>query len=195
MGKVSNIFKRIVSAVVKVVKVIVKVVKFVVNAIINFVKGVLRGDIASIIMLVAIIFTFGAALGWFAPLIEISMSTAVVSSGFTILASEYQREKAVKMQKQAEKDLDQKAEAAQNDLNAQAAAEKARLNEHFSKMEGDRYHGYESGKFGIGSFEPEGVFTPDKPNVTSSKQSNLLSLLGFGLLLGGVVAYTTSDQE
>lgn len=195
MGKVSKFFKSIVSAVVKIVKVIVKVVKFIVNAIVNFVKGVLSGDLASIIMLVAIIFTFGAALGWFAPLLQISMSTAVVTTGFTILASEYQREKAVKMQKQAEEDLERQSDAARADLSVQAKAEEEKLQSHFNRMEGERYKGYESGEFGIGSFEPDGVLSPDAITTPSTKKSNYLGILAFGLMLGGSVAYGLSDGE
>lgn len=193
MGKVSKIFKSVVSAVVKIVKVIVKVVKFVVKAIVNFVKGVLSGDIASIVMLVVIIFTFGAALGWFAPLLQIQMSTAIVSTGFTILGSEYQRQKAAKMQKQAEEDLERKGDAARGDLEAQAKAEEERLQDHFNKMEDDRYQGFESGQFGIGSFEPDGVL-PDEPSVKKeSSGSNFLGLLAVGLVLGSSVAYGLSE--
>lgn len=193
MGKVSNVFKSIISAVVKIVKVIVKVVKFIVKAIVNFVKGVFSGDIASIVMLVAIIFTFGAALGWFAPLLQIQMSTAIISSSFTVLGSEYQRQKAAKMQKQAEQDLERQSDAARANLEAQAKAEEEKLQDHFNKMEGDRYKGFESGQFGIGSFEPDGVL-PDQPSIKKeSSVSSNLGLLAVGLVLGSSVIYGLSD--
>lgn len=193
MGKVSKVFKSIVSAVVKIVKVIVKVVKFIVKAIVNFVKGVLSGDIASIVMLVVIIFMFGAALGWFAPLLQIQMSTAIISTGFTILGSEYQRQKAAKMQKQAEEDLERQSDAARTDLEAQAKAEEEKLQAHFDKMEGDRYQGFESGQFGIGSFEPDGVLPDEPSSKKESSGSNMLGLLAVGLVLGSSVAYGLSD--
>lgn len=186
----SNPLKAIVKAITKVVKVIVKVVEFVVKAVVNFVKGVLKGDIASIVMLIAIVFTFGAAMLWWAAGLGITMTTAVVSSAFSILGSEYQRQKAEKMQKAAERDLKEQAADTEEKMTAELIQ---RNNDHFSEMEDNRYDGYQSGQFGIGSFEPDGTLPDDSGSVisdpSSSTQSiNALSLVGLSLIGGFVVA-------
>lgn len=192
MGKVSKIFKSIVRAVVKVVKVIVKVVVFIVKAVVNFVKGVFKGDIGSIVMLIAIVFTWGAALGLLGATLTISTTTAAFSTGFTVLASEYQRQKAEKMQKQAESDLEQQQAVAEEDLAKQAAAEEERLNNHFDQMENERYQGYESGTFGIGSFEPVGVLPGDSVAIAETK-SNPGILIVSGLLIGALASHMIGE--
>lgn len=186
----SNPLKAIVKAIVKVVKVIVQVVEFVVKAVVNFVKGVFKGDIASIVMLIAIVFTFGAALAWWAAGLGITITTAVVSSAFTILGSEYQRQKAEKMQRAAEKDLREQAA----DTEAKMTAELIdKNNSHFSEMENNRYDGYQSGQFGIGSFEPDGTLPVDsgetlKDDSLASQGSNSLALVSLSLIGGYVIA-------
>lgn len=208
MGSVSKAIKKIVSAVVKIVKVIVKVVVFIVKAIVNFVKGVFKGDIASIVMLIAIIFTFGAALGFLGPLLAsyVTIGGAVTMAAFTVLASEYQLEKAKKLQKSAEEDLAQQKKDAEidlaeqqsgikRDLDAQSAGEEARLKQHFEKMEGERYKGYESGTFGIGSFEPPAVLPKDTAVVdTNASISGKEFLFGCGLF-GTLIAYSALDNR
>lgn len=204
MGSVSKVLKKVVSAVVKIVKVIVKVVVFIVKAIVNFVKGVFKGDIASIVMLIAIIFTFGAALGFLGPLLAtyVTVGGAVTMTAFTVLASEYQVEKAKKLQKSAEDDLQQQKKDAEinlaeqqqgitRDLDAQSAAEEARLKQHFETMEGERYKGYESGTFGIGSFEPTGVLPndPTTPQVDNSSSSFLFGCGIIGTFIGLSMLY------
>lgn len=183
----SNPLKKIVKAVVKVVKVIVKVVKFVVKAVVNFVKGVFSGDIASIVMLIAIVFTFGAALGFWAAGLGITMTTAVTSTAFTVLGSEYQRQKAEKMKEAAERDLAEQANAEEERMTAELTAANE---EHFREMENNRYDGYVSGQFGIGSFEPiENDFGDGQSNLTqdtgnSSNVGATLSIIGISLLAG-----------
>lgn len=207
MGSVSKVLKKVVKAVVKIVKVIVRVVEFVVKAIVNFVKGVFKGDIASIVMLVAIVFTFGAALGFLGPLLAsyVSVGGAVTMASFTVLASEYQVEKAKKLQKSAEEDLAQQKKDAEinlaeqqqgvkRELDAQSAAEEQRLNQHFQSMEGERYKGYESGTFGIGSFEPSGVLPGDKKETTSSNSSSS-SLFGVGIVTAFLGFSLLQNQE
>lgn len=186
----SNPLKAIVKAITKVVKVIVKVVEFVVKAVVNFVKGVLKGDISSIVMLIAIVFTFGAAMLWWAAGLGITMTTAVVSSAFSILGSEYQRQKAEKMQKAAERDLKEQAADTEEKMTAELIQ---RNNDHFSEMENNRYDGYQSGQFGIGSFEPDGILPNGSGSVISDQSSssqgiNALSLVGLSLIGGFVVA-------
>lgn len=184
----SNPFKAIVKAITKVVKVIIEVVKFVVKAIVNFVKGVFKGDIGSIVMLIAIVFTFGAALGFWMAGLGITMTTAVVSTAFSILGSEFQRQKAEKMKKAAEADLHEQAAREEDRLTAELRASNEN---HFQKMEDGRYQGYESGEFGIGSFEPDGTFI-DQGNSSTvetlpSGQTSIGSTLGLVTLslLGG----------
>lgn len=208
MGSISKAVKKIVSAVGKIVKVIVKVVVFIVKAIVNFVKGVFKGDIASIVMLIAIVFTFGAALGFLGPLIAsyATIEGAIAMAAFTVLASEYQLEKAKKLQKSAEDELTQQKKDAEvnlaeqqagikRDLDLQSAGEEARLKQHFEKMEGERYKGYESGTFGIGSFEPPAVLPTDGTAVDeNSSISGIGFLFGCGLF-GSLFAYTALNNN
>lgn len=208
MGSVSKALKKVVSAVVKIVKVIVKVIVFVVKAIVNFVKGVFKGDIASIVMLIAIIFTFGAALGFLGPLLAsyVSVGGATMMAGFTVLASEYQVEKAKKLQKSAEEDLAQQKKDAEinlaeqqagikRELDIQSAAEEQRLNQHFQNMEGERYKGYESGTFGIGSFEPTNVLPIDTNNSNNSSNSDSSHFL-FGCgIVGTLLGLSMMSNE
>lgn len=183
----SNPLKKIAKAIVKVVKVIVKVVKFVVKAVVNFVKGVFSGDIASIVMLIAIVFTFGAALGFWAASLGITMTTAVTSTAFTVLGSEYQRQKAEKMKEAAESDL---AEQASNEQERMTAELVDANEQHFQSMEENRYSGYVSGQFGIGSFEPIsnnfGDDTEEEGNETTSSLSvgSAVAIVGISLLAG-----------
>lgn len=186
----SNPLKAIAKAITKVVKVVVKVVEFVVKAVVNFVKGVLKGDIASIVMLIAIVFTFGAAMLWWAAGLGISMTTAVVSSAFSILGSEYQRQKAEKMQRAAERDLKEQAADTEEKMTAELIQ---RNNDHFSEMEDNRYDGYQSGQFGIGSFEPDGTLPGDgteeiKDSSAVSQGISALSLVGLSLIGGFAIA-------
>lgn len=163
--------KKVFSAITKIVKVIVKIVKFIIKAIVNFVKGVLSGDIGSIIMLIVIIFTWGAALGfWFAAW-EITAGSAMVSTAFAICASEFQKQKADKMKAAAEADLDRQADSEERRLTKELIAQNE---QHFSQMEQDRYNGYVSGQFGIGSFEPDGTFQDDKPAANTPKTESSL---------------------
>lgn len=208
MGSVSKALKKVVSAVVKIVKVIVKVIIFVVKAIVNFVKGVFKGDIASIVMLIGIIFTFGAALGFLGPLLAsyVSVGGATMMAGFTVLASEYQVEKAKKLQKSAEEDLAQQKKDAEinlaeqqagikRELDIQSAAEEQRLNQHFQNMEGERYKGYESGTFGIGSFEPTNVLPTDTNNSNNSSNSDSSHFL-FGCgIVGTLLGLSMMSNE
>lgn len=193
----SNPFKAIVKAVSKVVKVIVEVVKFVVKAIVNFVKGVFKGDIGSIVMLIAIVFTFGAALGFWMAGLGITLTTAVVSTAFSILGSEFQRQKAEKMKKAAEADLQEQAAREEDRLTAELRASNE---DHFQKMEDGRYQGYESGEFGIGSFEPDGTFigngegaTPETEDKSDSSITSTLGLITLSLLGGYLVSASLGE--
>lgn len=188
----SNPFKAIVKAISKVVKVIVEVVKFVVKAIVNFVKGVFKGDIGSIVMLIAIVFTFGAALGFWMAGLGITLTTAVVSTAFSILGSEFQRQKADKMKKAAEADLQEQVAREEDRLTAELRASNE---DHFQKMEDGRYQGYESGEFGIGSFEPDGTFKENEggsadgiENNSSSAVTSTLGIITLSLLGGYLVS-------
>lgn len=190
----SNPFKAVVKAIAKVVRVIVKVVKFVVKAVVNFVKGVIKGDVGSIIMLVAVVFTFGAALGFWCVGMGITMGYAVTTTAFALLGTEYQRQKAEKMQRAAEADLLEQAANEEDRM----TNELVKKNEaHFDRMENQRYKGYESGSFGIGTFEPDGIL-PSEPrnNSTSSSVDGVVpiskestgKILLFSLLGGFVVS-------
>lgn len=126
-----SVVKKVVKAVVKLVKAIVKAVVYVVKAVGGLVKGVFKGDLASIFTVVMTVITFGmygliAAIAYF--LVSACLSKA-------------QADKAEKMKEEAEKDL-----LAQADL--QTAEGQRELNEHFDRMEEDRFNQYEGNVIG-----------------------------------------------
>lgn len=162
--------KSVVSAIVKIVKVIVQAIKFVVKAVVGFVKSLASGDPATWIMTIALILAGPA--GW----AILTWTQVAVMGAISILATEYQREKAIKLQSEAERELAAQKAEAEKDLKAQSQV-------YFDQMEEDRYNSYTSNPFGSNPVLTDGEswsFDDGTETAVVDKQSMLFPMMIIG---------------